>query len=934
MSGKLYLLDGMALVYRAHYALIRSPIRTSKGLDTSAMYGFTNTLLDLIEKEEPTHVAVVFDTQAPTERHRIFPEYKAQRDDMHETLAQAIPNVRRIVEAFRIPVIAIDGYEADDIIGTLAKVAAAEGFQVFMVTPDKDFGQLVTDRVRIYKPGRQGSGHEVLGVDEIKARWGIERVEQVIDILGLMGDASDNIPGVPGIGEKTAQKLIQQFGSIENLLGKTSELKGKVRETLEANRDRAVLSKRLVTIHTDVPVGIEPAGLVRSAMDAEGVRSLCLEFEFNALGRRLFGPDFQATIGRPTPASIPMPASEGTDESPDPATQKEQPAIALGQRTIADVPHEYRLIEDMESLRELMGGIGRSRQFCFDTETVGCSARESRLLGVSFAVGPGKACYVALPAEAGTRRQFLDVMAPVFADPDVEKIGHNLKFDIGALRAEGLVVRGALFDTMIAHALIEPGQRHGLDHVSGALLNYAPIPITRLIGEAGPAQKTLADVSLADVAEYSAEDADVTFRLKPILEERLGAAGQGRVFHEIECPLIPVLVEMEREGVSIDTGALAQYGEQLAAECERLEGVIIGHAGTKFNLNSPRQLGQILFDVLKLEEKPKRTKTGQYLTNEQTLVGLAPKHAIVREILEHRAIQKLKSTYVDALPGAVSPTTGRVHTTFNQMMTATGRLNSENPNLQNIPIRTERGREIRRAFVARQDGWAILSADYSQIELRIMAHMSEDAALIEAFAAGQDIHTATAARVYGVGMGEVTGEMRRKAKMVNFGIIYGISAFGLSQRLGIPRGEAAEIIATYFQKYPGVKRYMEATIGFARDRGYVETLCGRRRYLRDIKSANATARQAEERNAINAPIQGTAADMIKIAMARVQDGLNASGFSTRMILQVHDELVFDLFCEEEQEVRRIVGTAMREAIELKVPVVVEIGVGKNWLEAH
>ncbi len=937
MAGKLYLLDGMALIFRAHYALIRNPIRTAKGLDTSAVFGFTNTLLDLLEKERPTHIAVALDTEAPTERHVIFPEYKAQREAMPEALAMAIPNVRRIVDAFRIPIIAMDGYEADDIIATLAKRAEAEGFEVFMVTPDKDFSQLVTNRIRVYRPGRQGSEPEVLGVGEVKQRWGVERVEQVVDVLGLMGDAVDNVPGVPGIGEKTAQKLIAEFGSIENLLEHVDELKGKLRENLEANRDRALLSKRLVTIQTDVPVRAESADLRRTEMDEGRLRALFVEFEFNALGRRLFGADFKAGRGHGGEAQAVAGSATVEEERTlalaGPASEA-NPATGGALKTIKDVAHDYSLIDTKEGLRELVGRLEKAKSFCFDTETDGLNPREARILGVAVALEPGVAFYVAMPKEGGRRKEFLDLMAPVFGRNGTEKVGHNLKFDIGVLRSHGVVVQGPLFDTMVAHALAEPGQRHGMDYVSEALLGYTPIPITQLIGVAGPGQKSMADVPLEAVVEYAAEDADVTLRLRPILEKRLRATGQERVFHEIECPLIPVLVEMEHEGVAVDVTALEQYGRQLATEIAGLEEKIVGLAGTKFNLNSPKQLGQILFDVLKLDEKPKRTKTGQYVTNEQVLAALAPKHEIAREILEHRAAQKLKSTYVDALPEAVWPKTGRVHTTFNQVVTTTGRLNSENPNLQNIPIRTERGREIRRAFVARGKGWSLLSADYSQIELRVMAHMSGDEGMIGAFANGLDIHTATAARVHGVDVGAVTGEMRRKAKMVNFGIIYGISAFGLSQRLGVPRGEAGQIIETYFAQYPGVKRYMEATVTIAREKGYVETITGRRRYLRDMNSANATARQAEERNAINTPIQGTAADMIKIAMARVHEGLEASGLKTRMILQVHDELVFDLWEEEREKVRSIVEPAMRDAIKLKVPVVVEMGVGANWLEAH
>lgn len=954
MAGTLYLLDGMALIFRAHYALIRNPIKTSKGVDTSAIFGFTNTLLELIEKGRPTHIAVAFDTEAPTERHRVFPAYKAQREEMPEALAAAIPNVRRVVEAFRIPVIAMDGYEADDIIATLARRAEAEGFEVFMVTPDKDFLQLVTERVRVYRPGRQGSEPEVLGVDEVKQRWGVTGVRQVVDILGLMGDASDNVPGVPGIGEKTAQKLIAEFGSVEGLLERTGELKGKVRENLEGHRDQALLSKRLVTIKTDVPVEIGLDALRLRGPDEGALRALFVEFEFNALGRRLFGEGFKAGRGFPgarasgvgsavggagNPASGGAAEGEGADRNVGLAGPADEapalPGLAPGAalKTIADVPHEYHLIDTLAGLGELVARLSRAKAFCFDTETDGLDPREARLLGLAFAERDGEAWYVALPDGEADRRQWLDAMGPLFGGA-AEKVGHNLKFDLGVLCAHGVRVRGPFFDTMIAHVLAEPGQRHGMDYLAESMLGYTPIPITALIGPEGPGQKSMADVPPATVAEYAAEDADVTLRLRGLLAERLPEAGQERVFREVECPLIPVLVEMEREGVRVDVGALEEYGRQLAEEIGGLEAKIVALAGTKFNVNSPKQLGQILFDVLRLEEKPKRTKTGQYVTNEAVLQALSPKHAIAGEILEYRAAQKLKSTYVDALPAAVSATTGRVHTTFHQIVTTTGRLSSENPNLQNIPIRTERGREIRRAFVPRDEGWRLMSADYSQIELRIMAHMSEDAGMIGAFEKGEDIHAATAARVYGVAGDAVTGEMRRKAKMVNFGIIYGISAFGLSQRLRIPRAEAGEIIEMYFAQYPGVRRYMEATVAFARERGYVETITGRRRYLRDINSANATARQAEERNAINTPIQGTAADMIKIAMARIHEGLEAARLDTRMILQVHDELVFDLRRDEENSVREIVEPAMREAIPLKVPVLVEVGVGENWLEAH
>jgi DNA polymerase I len=963
MAKKLFLLDGMALVYRAHFAFATRPIITSKGVNTSALYGFTNTLLDIVKSGEPTHLAVAFDTQAPTQRHVDYPEYKAQREEMPEDLSAALPHVRRMIEAFNIPVLMCDGFEADDIIGTLVHRAEPEGFESYMVTPDKDFGQLVSEKTFIYKPSRMGEGVDVLGLPEVLAKWGIQRPAQVIDVLALWGDASDNIPGVPGIGEKTASKLIAQHGSVENLLAHTSELKGKLKENLETFRDQALLSKKLATIILDAPCPIALDDLKIKPRNDEQLRSLFVEFEFNSLGRRLFGEDFKAGRGfaggstveknettspRPSP---PQTAERGKknksnvtqdlllfsdpEDAPAAVTEAtEAPApVAANLKTIADVPHDYQLVTEPKDRAKLIKKLAGLKSFCFDTETTGLDVRDARLVGIAFSFEAHKGFFVAMPKDAKASAAILEELRPVLEDKRIEKIGHNLKYDLSVLKWHGVTVRGRMFDTMIAHSLLEPDMRHGMDYLSEAHLGYTPIPITKLIGEEKN-QISMADVAPEKVAEYSAEDADVTWQLRAVLEPLLKQKGQERVFYEIEAPLIPVLVDMEFEGIRVDTAALAEFSTQLSKEMVEQEGNIYKLAGTKFNLNSPRQLGQILFDVLKIAGAPKKTKTGQYSTNEQTLIELAPEHEIVQRLLDYRAATKLKSTYADALPETVWPKTGRVHTTYNQAVTATGRLNSQNPNLQNIPIRTEKGKEIRKAFVPRGKDYVLLSADYSQIELRIIAALSQETVMIEAFHQNLDIHTATAAKVYGVDLDLVTPEMRRKAKMVNYGIAYGISAFGLAQRLAIPRKEAAVIIEQYFAKYPGIARYMRETVESAQKRGYVETVTGRRRYLRDIRSANGAVRGAAERNAINAPIQGTAADMIKIAMINIHRELVERKLKTRMLLQVHDELVFDVHRPEEKEVRGLVADKMRTAIKLDTPIEVEMGSGGNWLEAH
>ncbi|MFT4639298.1 MAG: DNA polymerase-1 [Verrucomicrobiales bacterium] len=917
---RLFLLDGMALIYRAHFALIRSPVYTSSGFNSSAIYGFANTLLDIKAKQKPTHLGLVFDTSAPTFRHVAYPEYKAQRQEMPEDLSAAIPHVKRLAEAFNIPVITMDGFEADDIIGTLAKRADDDGrFETYMVTPDKDFAQLVSETTFIYKPGRQGSDHEILSVEDILEKWEIERPEQVIDILGLWGDASDNIPGIPGIGEKTSKKLIKRFGSTEELLKNTGKLKGKQKENVINFGEQGLLSKQLATIKLDVPVEIALDELVVQDYHEDKLQAFFVEFEFNTLGQRIFGKNFK--IGRGARLR-----AQGID--PDSLV------------TIESVEKRYELVDTDEKRQALLGALQKQKTFCFDTETSSLNPHTCQLLGLSFSWAQNEGYYVALPVdEAQAAEGILQMFAPVLTNPKIELVGHNLKFDISVLRARGLSVGGPFFDSMIAHALIDPDQRHGMDYLSEVYLGYTPISITSLIGEknASDGQGSLLELSadhLEKVAQYAAEDADVTWQIAEKLRPQLKEKGQEKVFYEIECPLMPVLADMEKEGIAIDLAALAEVGDQLGKRADILRAEVFRGAGGEFNLDSPKQLGEILFEKLKLVEKPKKTKTGQYATNEQVLSTLAPQHEIVRNILDYREATKLKNTYVDNLPGDVNPNTGRIHTTFQQLMTATGRMQSSGPNLQNIPIRSEHGKEIRRAFIAGGPDRILFAADYSQIELRVMASMSGDPAMCQAFKDNTDIHSATAAAVYGVGLDGVLPEMRRTAKMVNFGIIFGITSFGLAQRLGIPKKEAETIITEYFKLYPGVKTHMDATIELAREQGYVETMTGRRRHLRDIASSNWTIRGAAERMAINTPIQGTAADMIKLAMIRVAAALKKENLRSKMLLQVHDELVFDVYRDEQILLQPLVEQCMREALELRVPVVVDTGSGANWLDAH
>ena len=923
MAKKLFLLDGMALVYRAHFAFIHRPIVNSQGVNTSALLGFTNTLLDIIETYQPTHLGVAFDTPEPTVRHEEYPAYKAQREAMPEDLSDAIPHVFRMVEAFNIPVIKLPGYEADDLIGTIAKRAEKEGFETYMVTPDKDFAQLVSEKIFHFRPGRKGDGVEIMGVAEVLEKWGIKRIDQVIEIQGLMGDAVDNIPGVPGIGPKTAQKLIAEYDTIENLLQNTHKLKGKQKERLEENKEQALLSKKLARIIIDAPAEVSFEELEIKDPNVEALKELCTEFELNAIGRKIIGGDFKAGRGGGAKASDDTAEGDGGAEE-----------VAVELKTIADLPHDYQLITKPADRQKLIAQLGKQKLFCFDLETTGLDPRSAQVLGLAFSFKAGSAYYVSLPYDADEAKAALEEFRPLLEDTKIEKIGHNLKYDLSVLSWQGFSVKGPLFDTMLAHSLIEPDQRHKMDYISEFYLAYTPIPISKLIGEKGDEQLGMALVPLEELADYAAEDADVTWqlygKLKPLLKEH----GQEKVFFDVEAPLIPVLVAMEKEGVRIDAEALRKFSGELAVQIAAYQKEVFEIAGQEFNLASPKQLGEILFDKLKLVDKPKKTKTGQYKTNEQTLTQLAPMHAIVQRILDFRQASKLKSTYADSLPNTIWSRTGRVHTTYNQAVTVTGRLQSQNPNLQNIPIRTAMGREIRKAFVPRDEDHVLLSADYSQIELRIIASICKDPGLIEAFEQGHDIHSATAAKVFHVPLEEVDSDQRRTAKMVNFGLAYGMSAFGLSQRLGISRREAADIMEEYFRQFPSLEQYMSDTTQFAREHGYVETLTGRRRYLRDINSRNGTVRKQAERNAVNMPVQGTAADMIKIAMSRIFDALNESGLKTKMILQVHDELVFDVPSGEVDTVKPMVEQHMREAFPMKVPIVVEIGTGQTWLEAH
>ncbi|HEY8915359.1 MAG TPA: DNA polymerase I [Chitinophaga sp.] len=941
MQKKLFLLDAMALIYRAYYALIRNPRLTTAGRNTNAQFGFTTTLLDLINKEKPTHMAVAFDTAAPTERHTSFEAYKANRQEAPEDLTDALPDIKRIIEGFNIPVIEVDGYEADDVIGTLAWQAANVGYDVYMVTPDKDYGQLVKENVFIYKPPYMGNKEEIMGPKEICAKWQITDVHQVIDILGLMGDAVDNIPGIAGIGEKTAMKLLSQYHSLENVLANADTIGGKMGEKIKAGSADALMSKQLATIITDVPCTFHEEDFCIKEPNKEKLTEIFTELEFKTLGKRILGDGFSsANTEAPLPAKPQQQDLFGNIvEDTGILAAREENAdsginVLLADKNIDNTEHTYRLVDTPEKIAELIAHLQQQKEICFDTETTGTDANAVEMVGMSFACCKHEGWYVPVPTDQQATKAILETFRPLFENEQITFVGQNIKYDMLVLKWYGLEIKGPIFDTMLAHYLIEPEGRRGMDLLSAQYLQYAPVSIETLIGKKGKGQGNMRDVELEKIKEYAAEDADITLQLKEKFVPLLTQKSVDKVFYEVENPLVRVLTDMEYEGIAVNNQTLADYSRELEGEIKRAEESVYQQAGVRFNLASPKQLGEVLFEKLQLDPKAKKTRTGQYATGEDVLAKLSVKHQIVEDILIFRELSKLKSTYVDALPLMINKRTNRIHTSYNQAVAVTGRLSSNNPNLQNIPIRTDRGREVRKAFVPRNEEYVLLSADYSQIELRIIAAISEDAQMIDAFQKGLDIHIATAAKVYGVDMSEVTSDMRRNAKSVNFGIIYGQSAFGLSENLGIPRSEAKMLIDNYFTQYPSIKGYMEKQISFAQKNGYVQTQLGRKRWLKDINSSNAVVRGYAERNAINMPIQGTAADMIKLAMIAVHNTFKQHNLKSRMILQVHDELVFDAHHSEVETIKPLILECMRNALPLAVPVEAEIGAGKNWLEAH
>ncbi len=936
-DNRLFLLDGHALVYRAHFAFVGRPLINSKGVNTSAVTGFVRTLWDLIRTEKPTHLAVAFDPPTPTFRHALMESYKANREEQPEDISIALPYIHQILQAFKIPVIMVNGYEADDVIGTLAKQAESEGYMVYMVTPDKDFGQLVSDKVILYKPSRQGNGVEKMGPKEVCDRWNIQRVDQVVDMLGLMGDSVDNIPGIPGIGEKTAAKLLQEFDSMENLLANTDKLKGKQRENIEQYAEQGRLSRQLAVIDTQVPVRFNAVDYNLDPFDREWLSEIFKELEFRSLAKEILGEDNAPVLPQKSAVSNGKQTSLFGDDSSSSAVETPAPvAHSMAHKNIGNTSHKYHLVDSNEKCAEVINTLQRYSVICFDTETTDIDATRAELVGFSFAVEAGEAWYVPISEDKHQAQQRTALFKPLLENPAIGKIGQNLKYDITVLKRHGVEVQGDIFDTMVMHYLLEPEMRHNMDFLAESYLAYQPVSIETLIGKKGKGQLSMRDVDVEKVKDYAAEDADITMQLYhhfwPKLEKQEGLT---KLYASIEGPLVKVLSAMESEGIRIDTGYLEKYAVELGIEITHLEQKVWDAAGFSFNLGSPKQVGEALFDRLKLIYRGGKTKSGQYSTDEETLSDMAADSPVVSDILRHRMLTKLKSTYVDALPRMVNPYTGRIHSSFNQTIAATGRLSSNNPNLQNIPVRSPEGARIREAFIPRDDEHILLAADYSQIELRLIAAISGDEGMLEAFKAEQDIHRATAAKVFDTPYDEVSREQRYKAKTVNFSIIYGAGAQNLSRQLGIKRTEAKELIDNYFAKYPGLRHYMEQTVADAREKGYVSTLMGRRRYLRDIHSRNSLLRSNAERMAINTPIQGTAADMIKIAMISINQALSQGGFRTKMILQVHDELVFDAHKDEVGRVQPIIEELMRNAIpDLGVPILVETGKGKNWLEAH
>ncbi len=922
---KLFLLDGHALVYRAHFAFINRPLINSKGVNTSAVMGFTRTLWDLMRDQNPSHIAVAFDLSTPTFRHELYEPYKANREEQPEDIVVAIPYIEAIVKAFKIPIVTLDGYEADDIIGTLSKQAEQEGFKVYMVTPDKDFGQLVSDNIYLYKPSRQGNGVDIMGVPAILKKWNVERVEQVVDMLGLQGDSVDNIPGVPGIGPKTAAKLLAEFDSVENLVEHTGQLKGKQRERLEEHRQQALLSKKLAVINTEAPITFNADEYKIDPPDKDRLAEIFKELEFRTLSEQILGED---KVEKGNQGDL-----FAQDDSK--ASSSAPPAHSVAEKNLSNTEHEYHLVDTEEKRAALLRKLLQADTVCFDTETTGIDATQAELVGLSFAVKPQEAFYVPVPAAYEAAARILQQFKPVFENENTAKVAQNLKYDALILRHYGLEVKGYYQDTMIMHYLLEPELRHGMDYLAETYLKYQPVAIESILGKKGKKQKNMRDLPPEEVLDYAAEDADITLQLKEYLAPRLKEEGFQKLYDEIEAPLVRALVNIEYEGVNVDVEFLKQISEELAEEVGEIEKAIHEEAKTEFNLASPRQVGEVLFEKMGLPYRYKKTKSGQYSTSEDKLAELASDYPIVDKILKYRGLSKLKSTYVDALPKLVNPRTGRIHSSFNQALTATGRLSSNDPNLQNIPVRTPEGARIREAFIPRDEEHVLLAADYSQIELRLIAEISGDEAMLEAFQSGKDIHSATAARVFDVPYEEVSREQRYRAKTVNFAIIYGAGATNLSQQLDIKRAEAKELIEQYFQRYPGLKHYMDKTVEEARKSGFVKTIMGRRRYLRDIDSRNGVLRSHAERNAINTPVQGSAADMIKIAMVDINEAFEKQQFKSKMILQVHDELVFDAHKDELETIKPIIEEKMKNALpDLSVPILVEMGEGRNWREAH
>ena len=936
-NQRLFLLDAYALIFRGYYAFIKNPRINSKGVDTSAIFGFMNSLLDVIKRERPDHLAVCFDKGGSEARTALFEDYKANRDETPEAIKIAVPYIQHILKSMHIPVVELAGYEADDIIGTLAKQAEKEGFQTYMVTPDKDFAQLVSENIFMYRPARMGNGIEIWGIPEVQAKFEVEKPEQVIDYLGMMGDAVDNIPGLPGVGDKTAKKFLKAYGSMEGLLANTDQLKGKMKEKVEANKALGLLSKELAKILLDVPVKFQADAYALSDPDFTAVSEIFEELEFRRMKDNLQKTFGQAIENTPTKENIPPKNRPQESGQMDLFAAGGGTSIAeenSSKKTLSNTPHHYQFINTPLGVDLLLEKLLQQASVCFDTETTSLNALAADLVGIAFSWEIGTGYYVSIPHDKNEAQKIVEQLRPFFENKQIEKIGHNLKYDLKVLSNYEIAVHGPLYDTLIAHYLINPDRRHGMDVLANNYLNYTPQSITELIGKKGKNQGSMRDVPLRQQTEYAVEDADITFQLKQHFDHELAAAENGKLFREVELPLVEVLTAMEQEGINLNTGFLKTFEVELAEDILRLEKEIYTQAGEEFNLASPKQLGPILFEKLKLVDKPKKTKTGQYSTAEDVLSYLAKDHQIVADILAWRSVNKLQSTYVKALPEEINPKTGRVHTVYNQAVAATGRLSSNQPNLQNIPIRTDRGQQVRKAFIPRDDNHVLLAADYSQIELRIIAALSQDPAMVEAFKKGEDIHAATASNVFGVAIDDVSREQRANAKTVNFGIVYGVSAFGLSQQTNLNRSEAKELIDAYYLTYPKLKAYMNEQIDFARENGFVETVLGRRRYLKDINSQNAVVRGAAERNAVNAPIQGSAADIIKLAMINIHHRLKNESWKSKMLLQVHDELVFDVPNAEVEDLTTMVKEEMENAYSLDVPLVVDVGIGKNWLEAH